>query len=66
MDREKTNIKGVLVLGEGLNPDSWMERIREEYCRPDNYGKSKAVEFEDGYSDEKDPSRRTHINFWVS
>ncbi len=47
---EKTNkdsgITGVLVLGGGINAENWMKDIKVKYESPDQFGKSKTVEFE--------------------
>ena len=44
--KKDSGITGVLVLGEGINVDTWMKRIKEEHETPDRYGKSKTVEFD--------------------
>ena len=41
-----SGVTGVLVLGEGVNAENWMKGIKEEYESPDQYGKSKTVEFD--------------------
>ena len=44
--RKDSGINGVLVLGEGINAENWMKRLKEEHETLDQYGKSKTVEFD--------------------
>ena len=44
--KKDSGINGVLVLGEGVNAENWMKRIKEEHEAPDQYGKTKTVEFD--------------------
>ena len=44
--KKDSGINGVLVLGEGINAENWMKRIKDEYESPDQYGKTKTVEFD--------------------
>ena len=44
--KKDSGINGVLVLGEGINVENWMKRSKDEYESPDQYGKTKTVEFD--------------------
>jgi len=61
MGREKATINGVIVSGESLNLEHWKEKIKTEHESPDQFGKSKTVEFEDVI--EEDGS--SYTNYWV-
>lgn len=61
----KSGIYGVFVLAENTtkaNIEHWENEIKALHGTPDQYGNTKAIEFEEGI-DEEDGSR--YINFWV-
>ena len=62
MERENAKIKGIINVGNsGINVQAYKDDIIKEYEIPDQYGKTKTVEFED--IEEEDGSRYT--NYWV-
>ena len=62
MSREKSKIVGVLVPGEVLDEKHWIDEIKKKYEAPDEYGKSKIVEFET--IDNKELGTH-YVNYWV-
>ena len=62
MSRDKAIVKGVIVPGPSLNIEAWKENLRQEHEAPDQYGKSKMVEFEDVTEDDGS----FYVNYWVS
>ena len=62
MSRDKAIVKGAIVPGSSLNVEVWKENLRQEHEAPDQYGKSKTVEFEE--VTEADGS--FYVNYWVS
>ena len=44
--KKKSEITGGLVLGGGINADNWMKEVKDKHEAPNQYGKSKTVEFD--------------------
>ncbi len=64
MSRDNAKIKGVFVPYKDMTDDHiqhWKDSTTKEYGAPDQYGKSKTVEFEEVV--EEDGSR--YISFWA-
>ena len=64
MSRDNAKIKGVLVPYKNMTDDhiqNWKDSTIKEYAAPDQYGKSKTVEFEEVV--EEDGSH--YISFWA-
>jgi len=56
-DRNKAVVVGTIVPNANMNIDAWIEHTKQQYEAPDQFGKSKSVEFD---------VQETFIDFWVS
>lgn len=61
-ERRNSTIKGIINVGNsGINIEAYKNDIIEEYEKtPDQYGKTKTVEFEETKTDTEH-----YVNYWV-
>ena len=59
-NRRDATIKGVIVPCNGMNVQAYKDDIIKEYETPDQYGKTKTVEFEETKTDTEH-----YVNYWV-
>ena len=61
MGREQATINGVINIGNsGIKVQAYKDDLIKEYGTPDQYGKSKTVEFEETKTDTEH-----YVNYWV-
>ena len=61
MGREQATINGVINIGNsGMKVQAYKDAIIKEYETPDQYGKTKTVEFEETKTDTEH-----YVNYWV-
>jgi hypothetical protein len=61
-NRRDATIKGVIVPSRGMNVQAHKDDIIKEYQTPDQYGKSKTVDFQETRNTD---TGEHYVNYWV-